>query len=99
MRILTLADIHGNAKALRKLVSYLIDHEKKIDLIIIAGDMPITTPVRFMLKFILTHVSLSKEKYTKWVYRGKGRKLFVELQKESIIRILNALKRLEAPII
>ena len=99
LRILTLADIHGNIKALRKLLDHLIDKDEKIDLIIISGDMPLTTPIRFMLRFILTHTSLSKEKYTEWVYKGKGHKAFVEMQKKSIVKILDLLKIIKAPIV
>jgi len=98
-RILVLADIHGNIRALNKLISILSKEETKIDLIIIAGDLPITTPIRLMSRFILTHASLSKRRYTEWVYKGLGRSKFVKKQLKSVNIILKSFKSLKAPIV
>ncbi len=98
-RILALADIHGNIKALKSLISILTKQQMKIDLIIIAGDLPLTTPVRLMLRFILNHASLSKKEYTKWVYKGNGRTSFVNEQIKSVSTILNLFNPILAPIV
>jgi len=101
LRILTLADIHGNTKACTKLVSLMGEKKVKIDLIIIAGDLPATTSLPVMARYMLTHPlkALSKKCYTNWVYKGKGRKFFVHKQIESATAVLQLLSRLKAPII
>lgn len=101
LRILTLADIHGNKNACTRLVSLLQEKEIIIDLIIIAGDLPATTSLPVMVRYMLTHPlkALSKKGYTKWVYKGEGRKFFVQKQIESATAILQLLARLKAPIV
>jgi len=66
LRILTLADIHGNKNACAKLVSLMQEKETIIDLIIIAGDLPATTSLPVMVRYMLTHPlkALSKKGYT-----------------------------------
>ena len=100
-RILTLADIHGNKKACNRLVAYLQKHKVIIDLIIVAGDLPATTSLPVMAKYMLTHPlkALSKKGYTKWVYKGGGRKFFVQKQIESSRVVLELLGQLKAPIV
>ncbi|MFX0087271.1 MAG: metallophosphoesterase [Candidatus Hodarchaeota archaeon] len=98
-RILALADIHGNIKALKTLISFLTKQKIEIDLIIIAGDLPLTTPIRLMLRFIINHASISKKKYTKWVYKGNGRKIFVNKQIKSVSTILSLFETISAPIV
>ncbi|MCK4848035.1 MAG: metallophosphoesterase, partial [Candidatus Heimdallarchaeota archaeon] len=98
---MTLADIHGNKKACTKLVSLLQEKEFIIDLIIIAGDLPATTSLSVMARYMLTHPrkALSKRDYTEWVYRGRGRNHFVQKQIESATAVLQLLARLKAPIV
>ena len=72
-RILILADIHGNTKAVSKLLSIVKKEQWLIDLVLIAGDLPETTPIGLMIQYILFHWNLSKSKYTKWVYKEGGR--------------------------
>ena len=101
LRILTLADIHGNKNACTKLVSLMRKEEIIIDLIIIAGDLPATTSLPVMVRYMLTHPlkALSKKGYTEWVYKGEGRKFFVHKQIESATAVLQLLDKLKAPII
>lgn len=100
-KILVLADVHGNITAAKKLVKTIQTHKESIDLILIAGDLPVTTPPLLMLKYMITHPfkALSKTNYTKWVYKGSGRPSFVDYQLNSIKEILNILALLKAPII
>ena len=98
-RILILADIHGNIQAVSKLLSIIKKEQWLIDLVLIAGDLPETTPIGLMVHYILSHWNLSKSKYTKWVYKERGRNLFVKRQIKSIKTILTLLETLKAPII
>lgn len=100
-RILTLSDIHGNIKATSRLVDQLTSHNITIDLIIIAGDLPATTSLRVMGRYMLKHPfhALSKEKYTQWVYKSKGRDYFIKKQILSIDKVLGLLSTLKSPII
>ena len=100
-RILTLADIHGNLKATKKLITYLRDNSIEIDLIAIAGDLPATTSLLVMAQYMLRHPfqALSKFLYTKWVYKNGGRKFFIKKQINSAISILNELAVFQVPII
>ncbi|MFW9778400.1 MAG: metallophosphoesterase [Candidatus Heimdallarchaeota archaeon] len=101
MRILLLSDIHGNLTALSTVVKHIKTQGLNINLVLIAGDMPITTPISLMLEFMIKHPSkvLSKTEYTKWVYKGKGRSKFLSKQKQSINRILRLLGTLKIPIV
>lgn len=98
-RILVLADIHGNVRAVTKILSVIQKQNLRIDLILIAGDLPETTPVRLMLQYIISHGNLSKSKYTKWVYKERGRPQFVQNQIKSIKTTLTLLSSLEVPIV
>lgn len=98
-RILILADIHGNIQAVSKLLSMIKKRRWLIDLILIAGDLPETTPIRLMLQYILSHGNLSKSKYTRWVYKEGGRKNFINSQIKSVKTILTLLGSLEVPIV
>ncbi|UCE14928.1 MAG: metallophosphoesterase, partial [Candidatus Heimdallarchaeota archaeon] len=98
-RILALADVHGNAKAVSKLLSCLQREKEKPNLVIIAGDLPETTPIGLMLRYILTHGNLSKTKYTRWVYKEHGRPLFIQRQINSVKVALTLLGSLEVPIV
>jgi len=97
--ILVLADIHGNIKAVSRILSMIQKLNLRIDLIIIAGDLPETTPIRLILQYILTHGNLSKTKYTRWVYKEHGRQKFVQNQIKSVKTVLSLLGSLEIPII
>ncbi|MFX0150356.1 MAG: metallophosphoesterase [Candidatus Hodarchaeota archaeon] len=101
LKILALADVHGNITAVKKLVKTIQTQDENIDLIMIAGDLPVTTPPRLMMKYMITHPlkAFSKTNYTKWVYKGKGRIQFVEYQLNSIKEILKILGLLKTPII
>jgi Icc-related predicted phosphoesterase len=101
LRILTLADIHGNKNACARLVSLMQERGTIIDLIIIAGDLPATTSLPVMVRYMLTHPlkALSKKGYTEWVYKGEGRKFFVHKQIESATAVLQLLAKLKAPIV
>lgn len=98
-RILALADIHGNVSAVLKLLSILERENKHPNLVLIAGDLPETTPIGLMLQYILTHGNLSKSKYTRWVYKGHGRPQFVQRQIESAKVVLALLGSLDVPIV
>ncbi len=100
-RILTIADIHGNLTATKKLVTHLKDKSSKIDLIIIAGDLPATTSLSVMARYMLRHPfkALSKILYTEWVYKGKGRQFFVDKQNSSSTSILEELSVFQVPIV
>jgi Icc-related predicted phosphoesterase len=99
--ILALSDIHGNVKATRSLVEHLKAKSYIIDLIIIAGDLPATTSLAVMARYMIRHplVAFSKKKYTHWAYKGKGRKFFVAKQISSINKVLDLLSSLNTPII
>ena len=97
--VLILADIHGNNHAISKLISTINKEKWALDLILIAGDLPETTPIGLMLQYILSHGNLSKTRYTEWVYKGGGRNLFINRQIKSIKTILNLLSSLEVPIV
>ncbi|MFW9905992.1 MAG: metallophosphoesterase [Candidatus Thorarchaeota archaeon] len=97
--ILILADIHGNSQAVSKLISIIKKENWSIDLILIAGDLPVTTPIGLMLQYIFSHGNLSKTKYTEWVYKGKGRNFFINRQIKSVKIILTLLSSLEVPIV
>lgn len=98
-RILVLADIHGNIRAVNKILSLIKKQSLEIDLILIAGDLPETTPIRLMLRYIITHGNLSKSKYTRWVYKERGRSQFVQNQIYSVKNVLTLLSSLEVPIV
>ena len=98
-RILILADIHGNIQAVSKLLSIIKREQWVIDLVLIAGDLPETTPIGLMLQYILFHLNLSKSKYTQWVYKERGRNQFVRRQIESVKTILTLLGSLKVPIV
>lgn len=98
-RILILADIHGNTQAVAKLLSIVKKERWLIDLVLIAGDLPETTPIGLMLQYIISHWNLSKSKYTRWVYEEGGRNLFVKRQIESVRTILTLLGSLKVPIV
>lgn len=100
MKILLLSDIHGNVTAVSTVIRKITAHAMKIDLVLIAGDMPATTPIPLMLEFMVKHPlrAFSKTGYTQWVY-GKGRARFLQYQKRSITKILNLLGVLDVPIV
>ncbi|MHA1971413.1 MAG: metallophosphoesterase family protein [Candidatus Hodarchaeales archaeon] len=100
-RILALADVHGNVKAVKSLIREITSTKRVFDLVLIAGDLPKTTPVSLMLQYMITHPlqALSKVDYTKWVYKGSGRKKFVTRQMRSVKVTLQLLSKLSAPII
>ncbi|MFX0210856.1 MAG: metallophosphoesterase [Candidatus Hodarchaeota archaeon] len=98
-RILVLADIHGNISAVSKLIRRT--RNQKFDLILIAGDLPATTPPLLMGQYMLTHPfrALSKTNYTRWVYKQDGRTKFLYYQIKSTKTILTLLESLDIPII
>ncbi|MHA2032311.1 MAG: metallophosphoesterase family protein [Candidatus Hodarchaeales archaeon] len=100
-RVLILADIHGNLKAAKKLVKFLKEEGEKIDLVLIAGDLPATTSLAVMARYMITHPlkALSKRNYTQWVYKGRGRGFFTKKQIKSANDVLNVLSGLNASII
>ena len=100
-QILALADLHGNTCATQKVIDYLILENIQISLIVIVGDLPATTSAPIMLEYMIKHPlrALSKKGYTKWVYKGKGRKKFVKKQVESVKKILKSLSYLKVPIV
>ncbi len=67
----------------------------------IAGDLPATTPPLLMGQYMLTHPfrALSKNNYTRWVYKQEGRAKFVFYQTKSVEKILTILVSLEIPIV
>jgi Icc-related predicted phosphoesterase len=101
VHIIALSDIHGNVKATKSLVKYINAQSNDIDLFIVAGDLPVTTSLTVMARYMITHPfrSLSKKGFTHWVYKDKGRKYFVKNQISSIHKILDLLSSLETPII
>ena len=98
-RFLVLSDIHGNNKAVTKLVKHVLKNKITINMILISGDLPITTPNRLMLDYIRRNRNLSKIGYTKWVYKGKGREEFIRHQITSVTKIFTQLTKLDSPII
>ncbi len=98
-RILVLADVHGNINAVSKILSVIQKQSLRIDLILIAGDLPETTPILLIIQYIITHGNLSKSKYTRWVYKGRGRPQFVQNQIKSVKMALTLLGSLEVPIV
>jgi Icc-related predicted phosphoesterase len=101
MNILLLSDIHGNFSAVSAIIQNIKSIEPNIDLILIAGDMPATTPLALMLEFIVKHPkrALSKTGYTEWVYKGEGRSKFILNQSQSVKKILDLLGTLDLPIV
>jgi Icc-related predicted phosphoesterase len=99
LRILILADIHGNIKATKKAINVIENQNLNIDLILIAGDLPVTTPLKLMIKYIILYRKFIKNNYTKWVYKGKGRPRFVRYQIASAKEILTLLASFGAPIV
>ena len=99
LRLLTLADIHGNIKAVKRLVRKVKSSEIQVDMIVIAGDISQTVPLYLMLLYILGNQSLSRRGYSKWVYKGKGRKRFVKEQIISVEAIVSQLLQISDKII
>lgn len=97
--LLILADIHGNSKAISAILTDIEKENEEIDYIIIAGDLPQTTPFTLMLFYILKNRNLSREKYSKWVYKGSGREKFINYQIKSIKKILKQLTEICSKII
>ncbi|MFW9997990.1 MAG: metallophosphoesterase [Candidatus Odinarchaeota archaeon] len=93
-RFLLLADIHGNIKALKKAVS----SEPQADYVIIAGDLPLTTPFSLILTFALLSRSLDRERYSYWVYR-QNRERFVKFQRQSVSKALDFLAKQDKEVI
>lgn len=98
-RILVLADIHGNIRATNKILKIIQKLNIDIDIVLIAGDLPETTPIGLMLQYIIIHRNLAKSEYTRWVYKGRGRSQFVRKQINSAKNIINLLSTLEVPIV
>ncbi len=96
-RYLVVADIHGNLNAVEGLIRTI--EVERFDSIIIAGDIPLTTPPRLMAEYILRHGNLNREGYSEWVYDTKGkRSLFLEYQLKSSDLILKKLRGLKLPV-
>jgi len=85
---LLLADIHGNIRALKRALL----SAKRVDSIVIAGDLPLTTPFSLILSFSILSKGLNREMYSKWVY-GKNREKFASLQKKNTSKILKLLEK------
>lgn len=98
-RILVLADIHGNIRATAKMLKTVQQQDFKIEMVLIAGDLPKTTPIGLMIQYIIRNRNLNKKEYTRWVYKGKGRSQFVQNQIESTKNIITLLSTLEVPIV
>lgn len=94
---LILADLHGNIKALKSILNSI--DIKNIDALLIAGDLPVTTPKSLIIHYAITHGNLNREGYSNWVYKGKGRRVFVKKQLESIYEIEKILKNLDKKIL
>ncbi|MDY6930763.1 MAG: metallophosphoesterase [Halobacteriota archaeon] len=96
-RYLVIADIHGSVKAIEGLTRTI--DVKKFDSMLIAGDIPITTPPRLMVEYILKHGNLSRESYSRWAYNPKGgRRKFLNYQLKSSELILNRLEGQKLPV-
>ncbi len=83
------------------MIQYLESKDFNLDIILIAGDIPKTTPFPLMIEYMIKHPLkfLSKSEYTRWVYKGNGRKKFVKEQIKSINQVLDLLKKLNTPIV
>ncbi|MDY6864567.1 MAG: metallophosphoesterase [Halobacteriota archaeon] len=96
-RYLVIADIHGSVSAVEGLIR-TIDSGKH-DAVLIAGDIPITTPPRLILEYILRHKNLNRGGYSEWVYDPtEKRSQFLNYQLKSSDRILNKLKEQKLPV-
>ncbi|MDY6966044.1 MAG: metallophosphoesterase [Halobacteriota archaeon] len=100
-RYLAIADIHGNIKAVDRLLREVKDNSeyKSFESVLIAGDLPLTTPPRLIAKYVLKHRNMDREKYSSWVYDpDEKRSRFLKYQIKTTDMILGRLKRLNSPI-
>ena len=91
---LLLADIHGNLRAVKNLVR----HEKKVEAIFVAGDIPATTPPLLILEHVLRTRRLSREEYALWVY-GEARSRFRKHQEVASKKIFDLLRKISETIV
>lgn len=98
-RFLAIADIHGNVKAVEKLLKEVKDESEVFESILISGDLPLTTPPRLISEYVLKHGNIDRENYSSWVYNPKEkRSQFVKYQIKTTDKILKGLKGLNLPI-
>ncbi len=96
-RILLLSDIHGNSRAFQRLVN-IIKPQKRVDYILIAGDIAGTICYPLFLWSIAKERRLSRSLYAGLVY-GRAREKFVRFQIKTVQRVFEILKRIGKPII
>jgi Icc-related predicted phosphoesterase len=89
-RFLLLADVHGNIKALKK----VLKNEPLVDYVIIAGDLPLTTPFSLIFAFAFLSRGLNRERYSYWVYK-QNRERFVKFQERSVKKAFKLLEKHE----
>ncbi len=92
--IAVIGDIHGNIKALKRILPQL----KQVDIIFITGDIPATTSPKHIFLSILSTGKVSRANYGKLVY-SKYLKDFTSYQINSSIKIFDLLLSIKRPII
>ncbi len=94
--ILCLADIHGNVKAVKTLKKAF---KVPFEFLLCAGDLLATTIFPLMVRYIGSHMSLSRRGYANWVYNGAGRRTFERYQLITGRKILTELQSIGKRII
>jgi len=98
IRLLLISDIHGNISAVKKLVNARYRDRKKIDAIVITGDLPATVPFELIMNYILNKRNLSRVGYSIEVYQRSLRSKYVAFQIKSISVMIPMLEKLNLPI-
>ncbi|MFW9914731.1 MAG: metallophosphoesterase [Candidatus Thorarchaeota archaeon] len=91
LKLLLLADCHGNTTQASAIKRYLKERSFKADATILAGDIGGTVHPSLLLPYIILHRNLSRNGYANWVFKGSGRQLFEAYQlrsSRSVIKVL-----------
>ncbi|MHA1990925.1 MAG: metallophosphoesterase family protein [Candidatus Hodarchaeales archaeon] len=98
LRFLLVSDLHGNVNALSKLVKTRINQTNKFSGVIISGDFPATIPFILVTEYILRWRNFSRFGYSSEVYNGKLRNQFVNMQLQSIRKMVPLLQKFKIPL-
>ncbi len=94
-RILLLSDIHGDVKSLKRTIKLLLT-KKRVDYILIAGDIAGTICYPLFLWTIMKERQFSRPLYAKLVY-GRAKKRFIKYQLKTVRSIFKWLGKTEIP--
>ncbi len=94
-RILLLSEIHGDVKALKRTINILMT-KKRVDFILIAGDIAGTICYPLFLWTIMKERQFSRPLYAKLVY-GRAKQRFIKYQIKTVRSIFEWLEKTEIP--